>query len=119
MPQVIIHMSTAIEEGPKAALLKKVRETITSVLKLKPVIGQVVLYESPLMHRCVYEGRDPNFVFVETFMYPGRSPEQKTEFMERVIYLINQYTNVDPKNILAVIHEIHQENYFGGLMHSH
>ena len=119
MPQIMIHMSTAIEEGPKAVLLKKVREAITHVLKLEPVIGQVVLYESPLMHRCVYEGRDPNFVFVETFMYPGRSPEQKAELMERVIYLVNQYTNVDPKNILGVIHEIPRENYFGGLMHRH
>ena len=119
MPQVIIHMSTVIEEGPKAALLKRVRETMTNVLKLDSVIGQVVLYESPLMHRCVDEGRDPNFVFVETFMYPGRSSELKAEFIERVIYLINQYTNVDPKNILAVIHEIPRENYFGGLMHRH
>jgi len=119
MPQVIIHMSTAIEEGPKGALLKKVRETITHVLKLESVIGQVVLYESPLMHRCVSEGRDPNFVFVETFIYPGRSPELKAELMERVIYLINQYTDVDSKNILAVIHEIPRENYFGGLMHRH
>ena len=119
MPQVIIHMSTVIEEGPKAALLKKVRETITHVLKLEPVIGQVVLYESPLMHRCVYEGRDPNFVFIEVFMYPGRSLQVKQEMMERFILLINRYTGVERDNIHALIHEIPQENYFGGMMHQH
>jgi phenylpyruvate tautomerase PptA (4-oxalocrotonate tautomerase family) len=119
MPQVIIHMPSVIEEGPKAALLKKVRETLTTVLELDDVIGQVILYESPKIHRCASAERDPNFVFVETFMHPGREQRLKSKLMERIIHLINQYTDVDPKNILGVIHEIPRESYYGGLMRRH
>ena len=119
MPQVIIHVSASVEEGAKAALVKEVREAITKVLQLDIIIGQVMLYESPVAHRSTYVDRDPHFVFVETFMYPGRSPALKTELMERFIMLINRYMDVDPKNIHAVIHEIPKENYFGGIMHRH
>jgi len=72
-------------------------------LKLDSIIGHVILYESPHKHRCTYADRDPNFVFFEVFMYPGRSPDQKAYLVERVTYLITQYTGVDPKNIHAVI----------------
>ncbi|UCF91000.1 MAG: tautomerase family protein [Desulfobacterales bacterium] len=119
MPQVIIHVSSSVDQGSKAALVKEVREAITKVLQLDTIIGQVILYDSPLDHRSAYTDRDPHFVFIETFMYPGRSPALKTELMERFIMLANRYMGVDPSNILAVIHEIPQESYFGGLMHRH
>jgi phenylpyruvate tautomerase PptA (4-oxalocrotonate tautomerase family) len=119
MPQVLIHVSNVLEEGQKAALISNVREAISIVLKLDKIIGQVILYESPVSHRCSFADRDPHFVFIETFMYPGRDPALKTELMERIIHLVTQYTSVDNKNIHAVIHEIPKENYFGGMMKRH
>ena len=119
MPQVIIHVSTSVEEGSKAIMVKEIREAITKVLKLDTIIGQVILYDSPVTHRGTYANRDPNFVFIEVFMYPGRSLQVKQEMMERFILLINRYTGVERDNIHALIHEIPQENYFGGMMHQH
>ena len=119
MPQVIIHMSESPDIGAKSALVTKIREAISKVLGLDIIIGQVILYESPLTHRKVHDKRDPHFVFVETFMYPGRSDAVKAELMEHFIMLINQYTNVDRQNIHAIIHEISRENYFGGIMKQH
>jgi phenylpyruvate tautomerase PptA (4-oxalocrotonate tautomerase family) len=52
-------------------------------------------------------------------MYPGRSPDLKAHLIERITYLINQYTGVDSKNIHAVIHEIPTDDYFGGIKHQH
>ncbi|UCG06425.1 MAG: hypothetical protein JSV83_21370 [Desulfobacterales bacterium] len=119
MPQVVIHISKTPDEGAKSALVKEIREAISKVLQLDINIGQVILYESPLAHRKTHDKRDPHFVFVETFMYPGRDPALKNELMERFIMLINRYTNVDPKNIHAIIHEIPEVNYFGGIMKRH
>ena len=119
MPQVIIHISSNPDKGAKSALVTKIREAISKVLELDIIIGQVILYESPAVHRKTHDKRDPNFVFVETFMYPGRSHALKAELMEHFIMLINRYTNVDPQNIHAIIHEIPKENYFGGMMKQH
>jgi phenylpyruvate tautomerase PptA (4-oxalocrotonate tautomerase family) len=119
MPHVIIHVSNIMDEGAKVAFLKRTREVVTSVLELDSSIGQVILYESPPKHRSSYAERDPNFVFFEVFMYPGRSSEQKGLLVERITYLITQYTGVDPKNIHAVLHQIPPDDYFGGVMHQH
>ena len=119
MPHLIIHVSNIMDEGAKVAFLKRTREVVIETLKLDPIIGHVILYESPHKHRCTYADRDPNFVFFEVFMYPGRSPDLKAHLIERITYLINQYTGVDSKNIHAVIHEISPDDYFGGIKHQH
>ena len=119
MPHIIMHVSNIMDEGAKSAFLKRTRETVNEVLKLDKIIGHVILYESPPKHRCTYADRDPNFVFFEVFMYPGRSPDLRSHLVERITYLITQYTGVDPKNIHAVIHEVAPEDYFGGIMHQH
>jgi phenylpyruvate tautomerase PptA (4-oxalocrotonate tautomerase family) len=119
MPQVIIHVSNKMEEGPRTALVKQVREAITTVLKLDTIIGQVILYETPVKYRGTHADRSPHFVFVEVFMYPGRSAALKNELMQRILYLVNKHSGVDDENILSVIHEIPRENYFGGMMKQH
>jgi len=119
MPHIIMHVSNIMDEGAKSAFLKRTRETVNEVLKLDKIVGHVILYESPPQHRSTYADRDPNFVFVELFMHPGRSPDLKALLVERITYLITQYAGVDPKNIHAVIHEIKAEDYFGGIMHQH
>ncbi len=119
MPQIILHVCDTMEEGRRTALIKEAREAISTVLKLDEVIGQVMMYESPVKYRGAHKDRSPQFVFVEVFMHPGRSPAVKNELMERLLFLINKHAEVDYKNILAVIHEIQKENYFGGLMKQH
>lgn len=119
MPHIILHASPILDEGAKSAFLKRTRATVNEVLGLGETIGQVILYESPTKHRCTDADRDPNFVLCEVFMYPGRSLEAKTHLIERITYLITQYTGVDAKNIHAVIHEIPADNYFGGISHRH
>lgn len=119
MPHIILHVSAVMDDGTKAAFVKRTREAITTALKLDPIIGHVILYESPAKHRSTYAERDPNFVFFEVFMYPGHPPERKKELIDRVTHLITQVTGVDSRNIHAVIHEIPPENYFGGIMHRH
>ncbi len=119
MPQVVIHISETPDVGAKSALVKKIREAISRVLQLDINIGQVILYESPLAHRKTNDERDPNFVFIQTFMYPGRTAALKTELMENFFMLINRYLDVDSENIHAVIQEIQKENYFGGIMKRH
>lgn len=119
MPHIIMHVSTNMDDGTKAAFIKRTREAITAAFGLDPIIGHVVLYESPAKHRSTYAERDPNFVFFEVFMHPGHLAAQKKELIDRITHLITQYAGVDPKNIHAVIHEIPPENYFGGIMHRH
>jgi phenylpyruvate tautomerase PptA (4-oxalocrotonate tautomerase family) len=119
MPQVIIHMSETPDQGSKSALVKEIRQAISKVLDLEITIGQVILYTSPVANRKTHADRDPNFVFVEVFMYPGRKPALKKEMMDRFSMQINRYTGVDPKDIHAVIHEIPKENYFGGIKKQH
>ncbi|UCD80743.1 MAG: tautomerase family protein [Desulfobacterales bacterium] len=119
MPQVIIHISETRDQGVKSMLVKEIRQAISKTLELDTIIGQVILYESPVANRETHADRDPNFVFVEVFMYPGRDPALKKELMERFFILINRHTDVDPKNIHAVIHEIPKESYFGGMMKQH
>lgn len=119
MPQVIIHISSAMEEGPKTALVREVRQAVTAVLQLDTVIGQVILYESPIKHRSAHADRSLHFVFIEVFIYPGRDPAVKRELMERIIFLVNRHVRVDLTNIIGTIHEIPPENYFGGKMMQH
>ena len=119
MPQVIIHIPETVNQGAKAALVRRVRESIHEVLHLDTLIGQVILYESPVSQRGIHDQRDPHFVFVEAFMYPGRKAAVKKELMERIVILINRYLDVSPRDIHAVIHEIPRENYYGGMMHRH
>jgi phenylpyruvate tautomerase PptA (4-oxalocrotonate tautomerase family) len=119
MPQVIIHMSETHDQGVKSMLVKEIRQAISKVLELDTIIGQVILYESTVANRETHDDRDPNFVFVEVFMYPGRDPARKKELMEYIFMLINRHTDVDPKDIHAVIHEIPKESYFGGMMKQH
>lgn len=119
MPHIVIHVSNVMDDGTKAAFVQRTRETIPAVLKLDPISGHVILYESPARHRSTFAERDPNFVFFEVFMHPGHPPEAKRELIDRVTHLIYQVTGVDPKNIHAVIHEIPPENYFGGILHRH
>lgn len=119
MPHLIIHVSNILDEGAKATFLKRTREAVVEMLGLDTITGHAILYESPHQHRCTYADRDPNFVFFEVFMYPGRSPDIKAHLIERITYLVTQYTGVDPKNIHAVIHEIPAQDYFGGIKHQH
>lgn len=119
MPQVIIHTSTSQGLGSRAKLVQEVRKALTDVLQLDPISGQVILYESSTAHRSTYQERDPNFVVIETFMYPGRNQEKKSELMARCIFLVGKYLGIDPKNVHAVIHEIPKENYFGGILGKH
>ena len=119
MPQVIIHMSETRDQGAKSLLVKEIRQAISKTLKLDTIIGQVILYESPVANRETHADRDPNFVFVEVFMYPGRDPAVKKKLIEHFFTLINRHTDVDSKDILAVIHEIPKESYFGGMMKQH
>jgi len=119
MPQVIIHMSETPDQGVKSLLVKEIRQALTKTLKLDTIIGQVMLYESPVANRETHPERDPKFVFVEVFMYPGRDPALKKELIEHFFMLINRHTDIDPKEIHAVIHEIPKENYFGGMMKQH
>jgi phenylpyruvate tautomerase PptA (4-oxalocrotonate tautomerase family) len=119
MPHLIIHVSNLLDEGAKLAFLKRTREAVIETLQLNPIAGHVVLYESPHQHRCTYADRDPNFVFFEVFMHPGRPPELKADLIERITHLVRQYTGVDSRNVHAVIHEIPPEDYFGGITHQH
>jgi phenylpyruvate tautomerase PptA (4-oxalocrotonate tautomerase family) len=119
MPQIILHVPNTMEEGQRTALVKAVRETISSVLKLDTIIGQVILYESPVRYRGTHNDRSPNFVFVEVFIYPGRSEAVKKDLLDRILFLVNKHSEVDFENILAVIHEIPKENYYGGMMKQH
>ena len=119
MPQVIIHMSETPDQGSKSVLVKEIRQAISKVLNLEITIGQVILYTSPVANRKTHVDRNPNFVFVEVFMYPGRAPAFKKELMDHFIMLINRHTDVDPQDIHAVIHEIPKENYFGGIKKQH
>ena len=119
MPQIIIHMSETPDQGAKSMLVKEIRQAISKTLKLDIIIGQVILYESPVANRESHADRDPNFVFIEVFMYPGRDPALKKELMERFFMLLNRHTDVAPKDIHAVIHEIPKESYFGGIMKQH
>lgn len=119
MPHLIIHVSDLLDEGAKLAFLKRTREVVIETLRLDPIAGHVVLYESPHQHRCTYADRDPNFVFFEVFMHPGRPPEVKADLIERITHLVRQYTGVDSRNVHAVIHEIPPEDYFGGITHQH
>ena len=119
MPQIIIHMSETPDQGAKSMLVKEVRQAISKTLGLNIIIGQVILYESPVANRETHADRDPKFVLVEAFMYPGRDPALKEELMERVFALINRHSEIDRKDIHGVIHEIPKENYFGGMMKQH
>jgi phenylpyruvate tautomerase PptA (4-oxalocrotonate tautomerase family) len=119
MPQVIIHMSETPNQAAKSVLVKEIRRAISKVLELDFSIGQVILYESPVANRKTHADRDPNFVFVEVFMYPRREPALKKELMEHFMMLINRHTDVNPKDIHGIIHEIPPENYFGGIMKKH
>jgi phenylpyruvate tautomerase PptA (4-oxalocrotonate tautomerase family) len=119
MPQVIIHASTSEGLGSKGKLVQGIRNALTIELNLDRISGQVILYESPTLHRSTYQERDPNFVMIETFMYPGRSREKKAELMERFIFNVEKYLGIDRKSVHLVIHEIQQENYFGGILGKH
>jgi phenylpyruvate tautomerase PptA (4-oxalocrotonate tautomerase family) len=119
MPQVIIHMSETPDQGAKSMLVKEIRQAISKTLGLDIIIGQVILYESPVTSRETHADRDPNFVLVEVFMYPGRDSALKEELMQRIFALINRHTDLDQKDIHGVIHEIPKENYFGGMMKQH
>ena len=119
MPQVIIHMSETPDQGAKSMLVKEIRQAISKTLALDTIIGQVMVYECPVANRETHPDRDPNFVFVEVFMYPGRDPAVKKKLIEHFFTLINRHTDVDSKDILAVIHEIPKESYFGGMMKQH
>jgi len=119
MPQIIIHIASSMREGERTALVREAREAVTTVLKLDTIIGQVILYESPVEYRGVHDERSPHFVFVEIFMYPGRSRETKKELVDRLLFLAGKYAGLDENNCLAVIHEIPRENYYGGMMKKH
>jgi len=119
MPQIIVHMSETPDQGAKSMLVKEIRQAISKTLGLDIIIGQVILYESPVTNRETHADRDPKFVLVEVFMYPGRDPALKEELMERVFTLIKRHTDIDRKDIHGVIHEISKENYFGGMMKLH
>jgi len=112
-------MSETPDQGAKSMLVKEIRQAMSKTLGLDKIIGQVMLYECPVANRETHPERDPNFVFVEVFMYPGRDAAVKKELMAHFSTLINRHTDVDPKDILAVIHEIPQESYFGGTMKKH
>ena len=119
MPQIILHVCDTLEEGRRTALVKEAREAIGKILELDEVIGQVLLYESPVKYRGTHKNRSPQFVFVEIFMHPGRSARVKNELLEHLLFLIDKHAEVGFENIMGVIHEIPKENYFGGLMKQH
>jgi phenylpyruvate tautomerase PptA (4-oxalocrotonate tautomerase family) len=108
-----------MKEGQRTALVKQAREAISTVLQLNTVIGQVLLCESPVEYRCTHDDRSPHFVFVEVFMYPGRSATVKKALLDRLLFLVYKHAEVDFDNIPAVIHEIPKENYYGGIFKQH
>ena len=119
MPQIIIHASSSIDLENKKLLVQKIRDSIPDLLQISENIGQVIFYETLTESRSAHKDRDPNFIFVETTMYPGRSREMKENFMNHLIILIREATGVSPEDINCVIHEIPPENYFGGVSHKY
>jgi phenylpyruvate tautomerase PptA (4-oxalocrotonate tautomerase family) len=117
MPQVKIHLSTALAQVDKPKLVKEIRDCMPRILGIPENIGQVLLYETPPECRSIHAGRDPNFVFVEISMYPGRTPEKKQALTGQCIEVIRQYTRVKAEDIVCAISEIAPENYFSGTSH--
>ena len=80
MPQVIIHASPSISLEDKKELLKKIKDSIPSLLSVPETIGQVVLYTTSEDNRCTHPSRDNAFIIVEVMMYPGRTKKVKQDF---------------------------------------
>ena len=119
MPQVILHVCSAMSEEAKVELVHSVRAAIPRVLGIPNRIGQVLLYETPLGHRAIHDSRDGRFVIVETMMYPGRTPDQKAALVQEIMRLVTQHTGVTAQDINCIIHEIPPDNYFGGTSHAY
>lgn len=109
MPQIIIH--TSLE--PDQKMLEEIRETLPSILNIKPEVGQVILYTSN--QRLTHPNRNQDFIVVEITLKKGRTHNIKKVLAEKVISIITCYTDIPTKDINLVYYEIDQENFFGGL----
>jgi len=117
MPLIKLHMSADIHISDPKLLITEIREAIVQVLGIPENIGQVILYDTPRDYRCIHEGRNIDFVFVEIIMYPGRSTQIKKALMERITALVQKHTGVERPDINCFINEISADNWFSGTSH--
>jgi phenylpyruvate tautomerase PptA (4-oxalocrotonate tautomerase family) len=108
MPVVIIHLSP--ETRPSDGLAKDVHEAVADVLGISQEHVYVTVYNSAST-RWVHKSCDPNFVFVEIFMFSGRSDEMKEKLYSRLTEIIARHTGVDGKDILLNVIESDRNNW--------
>jgi phenylpyruvate tautomerase PptA (4-oxalocrotonate tautomerase family) len=115
MPFIKVHISSLEAPANKALLVKRLREIMVEELQINEKIGQVVLYEAKPQHRSIHTDRSDRFVFMEVYMYPGRTAEVKKMLMESFVEEVHQIFHVDPRDINCCLLEIPQDNWFGGI----
>lgn len=108
MPVVVIHLSpeTRVSDG----LAKEVHEVVADVLGISGEHAYVMVYNSAST-RWVHESCDANFVFVEIFMFSGRSDEVKERLFSRLTEIIVTHTKVDGKDVLLNVIESDRNNW--------
>ena len=119
MPFVKIHVSLSTQPDIFALLVQDVRVALVDVLEIEDTIGQVMVYQTPVVCRSTHSSRDINFVFIEITMYPGRNAQMKKKLMERVNFLVHSHLGVEQKDINCCIIEVPAENWSGGVSHKY
>jgi|Deesub1362A_J573_1020465.scaffolds.fasta_scaffold01291_13 phenylpyruvate tautomerase PptA (4-oxalocrotonate tautomerase family) len=108
MPVVIIHLSP--ETKPSDQLAKDVHEAVADVLGISQEHVYVMVCNSAST-RWVHESCDANFVFVEIFMFSGRSDEMKEKLFSRLTEIIARHTKVGGRDILLNLIESDRNNW--------
>ncbi|MDQ7094803.1 tautomerase family protein [Desulfosporosinus sp. PR] len=119
MPFVKIHLADSIPPDIINSFACDVRTSLVEALQIEETVGQVMVYQTPKEFRSAHISRNVNFVFIEIFMYCGRTAEMKKSLMEKINRLAHNSLGVNPKDINCCIIELPPENCCGGVMHKY
>ena len=113
MPIVKVHVSSEVDDKIRELVITEIRNAIVEYLSVTLEHAHVMIYDAPATASQVNDRNNNHFIFVETFMFTGRSDEVKEKYFGALSAIIKNHLEIAGKDVFFNIIDSDRNNWAG------
>lgn len=113
MPIVKVHVSSEVEAEIRELVIKDIRKAIVEYLGVTLEHAHVMIYDAPAAASQINDRNNNHFIFVETFMFTGRTDEVKEKYFGALSTIIKNRLGIEGKDVFLNIIDSDRNNWAG------
>ncbi len=113
MPIVKVHVSSLVASKVRELVINDIRNAIVEHLGVTYEHAYVMIYDTSRSTTEINDRSNNHFIFVETFMFTGRSDEVKANFFGALARIIQDHIGIEGKDVFFNIIDSDRNNWAG------